>query len=1163
MNRNIKREKKVENYDAVRIRIASPDAIRSWSYGEVVKPDTLNYRTLKPEKDGLFCERIFGPEKDFECSCGKYKKKRFAGTVCDRCGVEVTSSRVRRTRMGHIELAVPVAHISFVKSAPSKVGTLLGLTISNLEKILVYESFVVLDPGEQEYTAGELIDTEEFYDIRDQVTRDPNFKAKIGAEAVKEMLEVLNLDDLAADLRTRIKWETSTMRKQKMIKRLKVVEAFRKSGNKPEWMILEVLPVLPPTLRPLVPLDGGRFATADFNDLYRRVVTRNNRLKQLIEIRAPEVILRNEKRMLQESVDALIDNSKKARPVKGRGNRALKSLTDQLKGKQGRFRQNLLGKRVDYSGRSVITVGPHLKIYEMGLPKDMAVELFKPFIIERLEKMGTAEKTKTAKKMVEKKQPEIWKILEDVVRDYPVLLNRAPTLHRLGIQAFMPVLTENRAIQLHPMVCTPFNADFDGDQMGCYIPLSQEARMEARVLMLSARNLLLPSSGRLAMAPSQDIVLGCFYLTMEGKREPTAEEKKSLPVFGTAQELIYRYEKEEMLFAQKRATIKAHNEDDETRSLNLHTWVKVKVKGNWEDTTVGRVLFNDALPEVIPFQNKRFDKGALNDFAMECYNTVGQWETAIFLDKLKETGFKYATRAGITFSFGDIIVPDDKDKILAETQIEVDEITQSFISGIITETERSSRVVDKWKIATEKVTDSLMEELEVSGGGYNSIYMMYLSGARGSKSQIKQLGGMRGLMDKPSAKGGGNEVIETPIKSNFKEGLSVLEYFISTHGARKGLADTALKTAGAGYLTRRLVDVAQNSMITMDDCETIDGIEISALKEGNEIVEALKERIKGRTAVDDVEDPRTGLIIVEAGAEIDNEMADLIQKHGILSIKVRSVLTCQSEKGVCAKCYGRNLATQKPVAAGEPVGIIAAQSIGEPGTQLTLRTFHIGGTASTDVDSASVDANNDGIVKFENVNFVTNPDGQKISSSHLGMLYIIDKDDSDKVLEEYKVEYAAFLDVTDGEKIVAGHRLFSWDQYNNPLISTVKGVLYYDNFVNNVTYKQEFNELTGSKEITIIESKDRIQPQFKIISDDEQIVLVPLQTGLSVQIEDGASVYPGQRLGQTSRITIKQGDITGGLPRVEDLFEARIPKEKAVISEIEGRISIGNLKRNG
>ncbi len=1164
MNRNIKREKKIENYDAVRIRIASPDAIRSWSYGEVVKPDTLNYRTLKPEKDGLFCERIFGPEKDYECSCGKYKKKRFAGTICDRCGVEVTSSRVRRTRMGHIELAVPVAHISFVKSAPSKIGTLLGLTISNLEKILVYESYVVLNPGDQDYQVNELIDTEEFYEIRDQVSRDPNFSAKIGAEAVKEMLQSLNLDDIAADLRTRIKWETSTMRKQKMIKRLKVVEAFRQSGNKPEWMILEVLPVLPPTLRPLVPLDGGKFATADFNDLYRRVITRNNRLKGLIEIRAPEVILRNEKRMLQEAVDALIDNSKKARPVKGRGNRALKSLTDQLKGKQGRFRQNLLGKRVDYSGRSVITVGPHLKIYEMGLPKDMAVELFKPFIIERLEKMGTAEKTKTAKKMVEKKQPEIWKILEEIVKDYPVMLNRAPTLHRLGIQAFMPVLTEGKSLQLHPMVCTPFNADFDGDQMGCYIPLSQEARMEARVLMLSSRNLLLPASGRLAMAPSQDIVLGCFYLTMEGSPQPKDEEEiKKLKWFGSREEMVNYYEQEEMLFDQKRESEEKRAQDVDKRNLNLHTWIRIKIKGKWTVTTVGRVLFNEALPAAIPFQNKVFDKGSLNDLAMECFHKVGQWETAIFLDNMKATGFKYATRGGITFSFGDIIVPEKKYEIIENTQKVVDEITDTYNMGIITDSERSSRVVDSWKIATEDVTDSLMDELKISEGGYNSIYMMYLSGARGSKTQIKQLGGMRGLMDKPSAKGGGNEVIETPIKSNFKEGLSVLEFFISTHGSRKGLADTALKTAGAGYLTRRLVDVAQNSMIVEDDCGTIDGIVMSALKEGNEVIESLKDRITGRTAVDDVEDPRTGKIIVHAGEEISTETAETIQKHGVLSVRVRSVLTCQSEKGVCAKCYGINLSTHKPVSAGEPVGIIAAQSIGEPGTQLTLRTFHIGGTASTDVDSASVEAKNDGYIRFDNVQYVVDSQGQMISSSHLGKLFVVPEPDSDIILEEYKVEYAAILEVKDGQKVVADTKLFSWDQYNNTLISTVKGVLYYDNFVKNVTYKEEFNDLTGSKELTIIESKDRIQPQFKIETEDGQTVLVPLQTGLNVLVDNEQTVQVGQKIGQTSRVTIKQGDITGGLPRVEDLFEARIPKEKAVISEIEGRISIGNLKRNG
>lgn len=1197
MNRNIKREKKIENYDAVRIGIASPEAIRSWSYGEVIKPDTLNYRTHKPEKDGLFCERIFGPEKDYECSCGKYKKKRFSGTVCDRCGVEVTSSRVRRTRMGHIELSVPVAHISFVKSAPSKIGTLLGLTITNLEKILVYESYVVMNPGEQDYVVNELIDTEEYYEIRDQVSRDADFVAKIGAEAIREMLQRLNLDDLAADLRTRIKWETSTMRKQKMIKRLKIVEAFRQSGNKPEWMILEVLPVLPPTLRPLVPLDGGRFATADFNDLYRRVITRNNRLRDLIEIRAPEVILRNEKRMLQEAVDALIDNSRKARPVKGRGNRALKSLTDQLKGKQGRFRQNLLGKRVDYSGRSVITVGPHLKIYEMGLPKEMAVELFKPFIIERLEKLGAAEKTKTAKKMVEKKQPEIWKILEEVVKDYPVLLNRAPTLHRLGIQAFMPVLTEGKSLQLHPMVCTPFNADFDGDQMGCYIPLSHEARIEARVLMLSSRNLLLPASGRLAMAPSQDIVLGCYYLTMQGSPRPdwdkdvaelklrhnelfakadlTEEEATELAdvkdqlksltdkTFRSVEQLVNRYEREEMFFDQKRETEESRNLDIGDRSLSLNTWIKIYVKDEWIITTVGRVLFNTILPDVIPFQNKVFDKGALNDLSMDCFHTVGQWETALFLDRMKEIGLKYATRGGITFSFGDIIVPEKKNEIIARTQKIVDEITDSYSMGVITDSERSSRVVDSWKIATEEVTDTLMDEMAVSENGYNSIYMMYLSGARGSKTQIKQLGGMRGLMDKPSSKGAGAEVIETPIKSNFKEGLSVLEFFISAHGSRKGLADTALKTAGAGYLTRRLVDVAQNAMIVEDDCGTIDGIEVSALKEGNEVIESLEERISGRTAVDDIEDPRTGEIIVEGGDEISNAMARRIQKHGVLSVRVRSVLTCQTDKGICAKCYGRNLSTHKPVSIGEPVGIIAAQSIGEPGTQLTLRTFHIGGTASTDVDSASVHSKHDGYIKFDNVQYVVDNDGQMISSSHLGKIYVVPEPDSKLILEEYKVEYAAFIEVKDGQRVVANSRLFSWDQYNNPLISTVKGVLTYDNFDKNVTYKEEFNDLTGSKEITIIESKNRTQPQFKIETDDGQTVLVPLQTGLSVLVEDKQTVQIGQKIGQTSRVTIKQSDITGGLPRVEDLFEARIPKEKAIISEIEGRISIGNLKRNG
>ncbi|MDY6915147.1 MAG: DNA-directed RNA polymerase subunit beta' [Candidatus Cloacimonadota bacterium] len=1162
MIRKVKHDKKVEDYDKVRIRIASPDSIREWSHGEVVKPDTLNYRTLKPEKGGLFCERIFGPEKDYECACGKYKKKRFEDTVCDRCGVEITSSRVRRSRMGHIELAVPIAHLWFFKSLPSVMGTLLGISVRKLERVLYYESYIILDPGDSDYEKNDLIDVDEYYEIRDRVGE--NFNAVMGAEAVKYLLEEMNLEDEAMNLRTIIKMETSMQKKQKAIKRLKIVDAFRKSGNHPEWMILEVLPVLPPTLRPLVPLDGGRFATADFNELYRRVITRNNRLRGLLEINAPEVILRNEKRMLQEAVDALLDNSRKSRPVKGRGNRPLKSLADQLKGKGGRFRQNLLGKRVDYSGRSVITVGPHLKLHQCGIPKEMAIELFKPFIIERLEKLGEAEKTKTAKRLIEKQKPQIWKILEEIIQDYPVLLNRAPTLHKHGIQAFMPVLTEGKAIELHPLVCIPYNADFDGDQMAVHVPLSHEAQMEARVLMLSSRNLILPASGKLAMATNQDIVLGNYYLTVLKNTEPPADE--DLFYYGSPEEVIYAYEYNEFRNEGKFGHgFKNLEKENEKGKLDLHSWVKVLIGDELITTTVGRVIFNQILPKEIPFKNDTFTKGKLNELAMECYYAVGQRRTAIFLDNMKELGFKYATKAGVTFSSSDVIIPKEKKKIISKTNREVESVIQSYLNGEITETERSNRIIDKWKIATENVTDVLMEQLDQDQGGFNPINMMYISGARGGKDQIKQLGALRGLMDKPS-KGTSDsaaQLIETPIKSNFKEGLTVLEYFISTHGARKGLADTALKTADAGYLTRRLVDVGQNAVVNEEDCGTIEGVRISALKEGLEVVEPLFERITGRTAAEDVIDPVTDKIIVIQGTEITEEMAHTIQDHGINSVRVRSPLTCESERGICAKCYGQNLGNHKPVTIGEPVGVVAAQSIGEPGTQLTLRTFHIGGSTSTEVDLAEVTAGVDGIVKFVRMNTVRDRSDQLVSISYLGRIQIVDEEEG-TVLENYKVEYAATIYVEDGQKVVKNTKLFSWDHYNNPLVATAKGELKYENFIKDLTYEEEFNEITGSKGITIIESKDRkIQPQFKIIKDNgkEEIVLIP--TGLKVEVVDGTYVYPGDVLGKSSRFTVKQRDITGGLPRVQDLFEARRPKEKAIISEIAGKVTIGDLTKSG
>lgn len=1165
MIREFKKEKKVENYDSVMIKIASPEAIREWSYGEVTRPDTLNYRTYKPEKDGLFCERIFGPEKDYECSCGKYKKKRFQNTVCDRCSVEVTSSRVRRSRMGHIELAVPVAHIWFVKTNPSKIGTLLDLTIKKLERVLYYESYIVIDPADSDYEKYDLIDIDEYYEIRDKVHSE--FKVMMGAEAIRELLSDLNLEEEAMKLRTSINMETSSIKKQKLIKKLKIVDSFLKSGNKAEWMILEVLPVLPPTLRPLVPLEGGRFATADFNDLYRRVITRNNRLKQFIETRAPEVMLRNEKRMLQEAVDALIDNSRKSRPVKGRGNRPLKSLTDQLKGKQGRFRQNLLGKRVDYSGRSVITVGPSLKIYQVGLPKEMAVELFKPFIIEKLEKSEAAEKNKNAKKLVEKKQPEIWKILEEVIKDYPVLLNRAPTLHKLGIQGFFPILTEGKAIELHPMVCTPFNADFDGDTMSVHVPLSYESQMEARILTLASRNILHPAHGKLAMVASQDIVLGCYYLTCKATPEPpynTVEDKKKLKYFNSPEEVLFVFEQEDRFFNQK-GTGKVSRK----RKIDIHTWIALKIndgkKASIITTTVGRVIFNQILPRSVSYQNFSFDKGRINDAAMLCYEKCGQFRTAVFLDDLKDLGFKYATKAGVTFGIDDVVVPSNKANILEMAEQEVKQIIQTYLNGGLTKKEKSSSVVDKWKFATQKITDVLMEELAESQKGFNSIHMMYLSGARGGKDQIKQLGGMRGLMEKPTKSGTEEtDVIETPIKSNFKEGLTVLEYFVSTHGARKGLADTALKTADAGYLTRRLVDVAQNAIITMEDCGTIDGIEVSAIKEGLEIVEPLAERIKGRVALEEVEDPVTGKILVTSNEEITNEVAGLIEKHGVITVKIRSVVTCEAIKGICSKCYGRNLATQKKSVIGDPVGVIAAQSIGEPGTQLTLRTFHIGGATSSDVDVSEASSDFDGIAKYDRMNTVQTKGGEIISIGRFGRILILDEK-TEEILGEYKVDYASKIAVRDGESVTQGTLLFTWNNYINPILATCKGELRYENFVKDVTYKEEFNEQTGSREVTVIESKDRrVQAQFRIVSkEDLHEDVIPIPTGMIIEAEDGSYVYPGDILGKTSKMTIKTKDITGGLPRVGDLFEARVPKDKAIVTEISGKITIGDITKSG
>ena len=1145
MIREIKKDKFIDDYDAVKISIASPENIREWSYGEVTKAETLNYRTHKPEKDGLFCERIFGPEKDFQCSCGKYKGRSYSNTVCDRCGVEVTTSRVRRSRMGHIELAVPVSHIWFVKSAPSKIGTLLEMTIRNLERVLYYESYIILNPGNSDYDRLDLINSEDYYEIMNKV--DENFKVGIGAQAIHDLLAEIDIEEESMQLRTKIRIETSAIKKQQSIKKLKIVESFLRSDNKPEWMVMDVIPVLPPTLRPLVSLEGGRFATSDFNDLYRRLITRNNRLKQLMSIRAPEVILRNEKRMLQEAADALLDNSRKSIPVKGKANRPLKSLTDLLKGKQGRFRQNLLGKRVDYSGRSVITVGPDLELHQCGLPKDMALELFKPFLIERLEHYGETEKTSTAKKLIEKKQPKIWELLEEVIKDYPILLNRAPTLHKLGIQAFMPVLTEDKAIKLHPMVCTPFNADFDGDQMAVYVPLTNEAKIEAKVLMLSSRNVLHPANGKLAMAASQDIVLGVYYLTMEKYTQP--KDNTKLKTFSTSQEVSLYYEKAEMMGEE---------------SVDIHSWINFFADNKLIVTTIGRVIFNQIIPKEISFQNYAFDKGKMNDIAMEVFTACGQAKTSKYLDDLKNLGFIYATKSGITFSFRDIIVPSKKQSILKDAQDSIESILENYMQGSITDLERKNRVVDKWKITTDDMTKELMEEVEQDQKGLNSIHIMHISGARGGRDQIKQLGAMRGLMDKPSkAFQDDVGVIETPIVSSFKEGLNVLEYFISTHGSRKGLADTALKTADAGYLTRRLVDVARNTVINEYDCGTIDGINISALKDGLEVIESLEERIRGRVTCESVLSPTSGDVIVSSNKEITNEIAKKIEQAGITKVKIRSVLTCESENGICVKCYGRNLASQRMVTIGDPVGVIAAQSIGEPGTQLTLRTFHVGGSASTDVDIAEIISNSDGIVKYIRMNVVTDPNGKIISKGHLGKIQILDQETGEK-LEEHKVEYAATIFVKDGQKIVSNTRLLDWDSYNHPIISTTKGKVEFENFINKTTINEEFNDLTGKREITVIESKDRkVQPQIKIVHEDGSYEPVPLPSNLKVEVNDGDYVYPGSILGKTSRITAKQQDITGGLPRVQELFEARSPKNKAVLAEIAGVVEIGNLTHLG
>jgi len=1195
------REPRSSDFDFIQLKIASPEEIRSWSYGEVTKPETINYRSFKPERDGLFCERIFGPVKDWECHCGKFKRIRFRGHVCDKCGVEVTLSKVRRERMGHIELAVPVAHIWFFKTLPSQMGYLLGMTLRDLEKVIYYAAYVVTNPGEQDVRYQQLLDEDEYYDLRIKAREegDNAFKAEIGAEAIRTLLRQLDapdrpieernkdgrgIDRLAEYLRAEVTTETSQHRKKQKLKRLKVLDAIRASGetpetrNKPEWMIMDVIPVIPPDLRPLVPLDGGRFATSDLNDLYRRVINRNNRLKKLMEMRAPEVILRNEKRMLQEAVDALFDNGRRSKAIRGRGKRPLKSLSDMLKGKQGRFRQNLLGKRVDYSGRSVIVVGPELKLHQCGLPKAMAVELFKPFIIHELEKRGEAETVKRAKKIVERDDPKVYEVLEDIIKDHPVLLNRAPTLHRLGIQAFEPVLVEGKAIRIHPLVCAAFNADFDGDQMAVHVPLSFEAQLEARVLMLSSNNILLPSNGRPIASPSQDMVIGCYYLTKLPLHVQDAEE--ALTAARSSRE---QREKAQALLDEVYANAPRYGRFAEAEAalalghVKYHTpcwfWVERRSadeeelegeprRGKWVRTSVGRVIFNSVVPEDLGFWNTTMGKKELGEIIFQAYRRVGLKRTTEFLDALKDFGFRYATMGGISVGVVDLEIPTEKSEILREADEEVARYTRAYQNGVISNGERYNKVIDTWTHANNDVADAMVRRLERSNNGFNPVFMMMNSGARGNRDQMRQLAGMRGLMAKPQKKltGGIGEIIESPIKSNFREGLTVLEYFISTHGARKGLADTALKTADAGNLTRRLVDVAQNVTITEEDCGTILGIEMTALKEGEDIIEPLKDRIVGNVALDDVYDPIDGELIVKAGELIDEDAAEAIEDAGIQSVKIRSVLTCEAKRGLCRMCYGRNLATMEMVDIGEAVGILAAQSIGEPGTQLTLRTFHIGGTAARIAAQTQRKSKVDGIATFERITFVETPQGERIVTSREGEIVMKTKEGA--VRSRLTVPYGATLAVEDGKEVEAGDLLFSWDPYSEPIVADFGGTVRFIDIVEEETVREELDESTGRRQFVIIEDRDKkLHPMIEIHRDGEKLREFIVPVGAQLTVRDGETVEPGQTLAKISREVYKTRDITGGLPRVAELFEARRPKDPAVITEIDGTIRFGEIRR--
>ncbi len=1156
-------------FDSITISLASPDSILERSYGEVLKPETINYRSYKPERDGLFCERIFGPVKDYECYCGKYKRIRYKGIVCDRCGVEVTEKKVRRERMGHIKLVVPVVHIWFFRSLPNKIGYMLGLSSKKLESIIYYERYVVINAGVRTGENGlhDLLTEEEYLEILENLPKDnqakddldpDKFVAKMGAEAVHDMLARLDLDALSYELRRISTDEPSQQRKMEALKRLRVVEAFRESRavkeNRPEWTVIQYLPVVPPELRPLVPLDGGRFASSDLNDLYRRVLIRNNRLKRLLEIKAPEVILRNEKRMLQEAVDSLFDNSRKSNAVKAEGGRALKSLSDILKGKQGRFRQNLLGKRVDYSGRSVIVVGPTQKLHECGIPKQMASELFKPFIIRKLIERGMVKTVKSAKKLVDKKDPVIWEILENILKGHPVLLNRAPTLHRLSIQAFQPRLIEGKAIQLHPLVCGAFNADFDGDQMAVHVPLSHASILEAQVLMLAAHNILNPQDGSPVTLPSQDMVLGLYYLTKERKSIPEN------PVRGEGRNF---YSPEEVNIA--------YNEGQ----VDLHAIIQCRVRTEENGklvirrikTTVGRVLFNEAVPKIVPFIDIVLTKKNLKTVISDIIKRTNFGVTAEFLDAIKELGFYWSFKAGLSFNLGDLVTPDAKAKILEGAQGEVDEVWESYNMGLITNNERYNQIIDKWGEADNKVTAILMEELSKHKQGFNSVYMMLDSGARGSRQQIKQLCGMRGLMAKPRKSGDtGGAIIENPILSNFSDGLSVLEYFLSTHGARKGLADTALKTADAGYLTRRLVDVAQDVVVREEDCNTLRGIETSALQEGDKIIETLYNRIRGRFTLHDVLHPDTDAVILPAAEFITEDKALEIEKTGIETVTIRSVLTCESKKGCCTKCYGRNLATGRISEAGDAAGIIAAQSIGEPGTQLTLRTFHVGGTATISKQESEFFAPINGKVEYDEIQVVeykeANGNVSNVVFSRTGELRIVDPK-TKKVLATNNVVYGSTIYVKDGDDIKRGDKICSWDPFNAVIISDKAGIIQFDGLEDNVTYREERDDATGFAEKIIIESRNkRKTPVIRIINKDgDELKSIALPVGAYLSVEDGQAIAAGHRIVKIPRKMSKVQDITGGLPRVTELFEARNPTNPAVVSEIDGEVILGKVKR--